>query len=314
MAGKGPNTLSIQQLEQAAREDLGEDPQFVKDSVRILKDWINQSPHLANIKQDDEFLIGFIRGCKYSLERCKEKLDFFFTVRSNLPDWFDAWDPTQPDIMSILDAGVYLPLRGYDRHGRFVMLMRNGKSNPQTMRLETLFKVSTMIMELSMIGNLQVQVKGFVLIQDMEGMSAQHALQINPVIGKKAMTVWQDAYPTNPKAIHFLNMPGVMETVFTMMQSLQKQKMKRRNHVHKKNDYCKLIEDVGEDVLPKEYGGNSDTVLQLTEYWKKKAIDNKDWLIDQTQYKSDESKRAGKPKQHSDIFGIEGSFRKLEID
>ena len=31
-------------------------------------------------------------------------------------------------------------------------------------------------------------------------------------------------------------------------------------------------------------------------------------------YKTEEKLRAGKPKDHADIFGIEGSFRKLNID
>ena len=48
--------------------------------------------------------------------------------------------------------------------------------------------------------------------------------------------------------------------------------------------------------------------------WMKRVLENKDWFAEQTQYKSDESKRPGNPKSHADIFGIEGSFRKLDID
>jgi len=313
-AGGVLNALNADELQAAAVAELAEDPKQLQEMMKILRDWIDKSPHLHSIRKDDAVLMTFLRGCKYSLERSKEKLDFFYSVRSNLPEWFDEWDPRQDYVQTILKAGVYLPLHGYDKKGRFVILMRNGQVDPNSMKLENSFKVSTMVTELAMVNNPQAIIKGFVIIQDMEGMGAAHAMQINPTIAKKAMTVWQDSQPIRPKAMHFLGMPTVMVSIFNMMQALQKEKMRERNHVHPKNSYEKLHEDVGTEVLPKEYGGTNGTVAELTEHWLAEMEKNRDWLIEQNKYKTDEKKRPGKPKLHSDIFGMEGSFRKLEID
>jgi len=311
------NTINVwtsEALEKAAKEDLGEDKARLKDDIKALRSWISKSPHLHSIRQDDVILTAFLRGCKFSLERTKEKLDFHHTVRGNLPSWFDNWDPSQPQLQAILKTGMYLPLKGYDRHGRRVILMRAGGSDPSTMKKEDEFKVSTMVMEQAMDGDAQATICGIVLLQDMAGMTAAHALSMNPAVAKKAMTVWQDAYPARPKALHFINMPPVIDSVFKMFEGFQKEKMKKRNHVHPKGDLSKMQEDLGLDILPKEYGGTNGTVEELTAFWKAEIEQNKAWLMEQTKFKTDEAKRPGKPKLHSDIFGIEGSFRKLEID
>jgi len=312
IARESLNKWSEEDLQEAAKNNLGEDPARLAQDLASIKAWIAKSPHLHSIRQDDGFLITFLRGCKFSLERTKEKLDFHFTVRGNLPSWFDGWDPRFPEIKHIIKAGIYIPLPGYDRHGRKVIVMRGGLSDPDTMKKDDEFKTSTMVMESAMNGDHQAVICGVVLIQDLDNMTLAHA--ISPAMAKKAMTVWQDAYPTRPKALHFINMPPVMESLFKMVQGFQKEKMRQRNHVHPKGDYSKMQEDLGLEVLPKEYGGTNTSLDELREYWIDEIDKKRDWLLEQPKFKTDEKKRPGKPKSHSDIFGIEGSFRKLEID
>jgi len=116
------------------------------------------------------------------------------------------------------------------------------------------------------------------------------------------------------QAIHFLNFPQIMQGVFTMMQSFQKEKMRKRNKVHLKGDYTQLYEDIGKEVLPVEYGGSNGSLEDIQKNWKEKVMMKNEWFKEQSKFKSDETKRPGKPKSHADLFGIEGSFRKLEID
>eukprot|EP00090_Calanus_glacialis_P029305 TRINITY_DN47040_c0_g1_i1.p1 TRINITY_DN47040_c0_g1~~TRINITY_DN47040_c0_g1_i1.p1 ORF type:complete len:319 (+),score=84.77 TRINITY_DN47040_c0_g1_i1:28-957(+) len=308
------NVFSQSELEKVAQDELGEDKAHIKSDLQTLKDWISKTPHLKGIRQDDAHLLKFLRGCKFSLERSKEKLDLYNACRSNVPQWFGNWDVESPLFQKFLGWGNYLPLPGYDKHGRQVILMRTGQIVPSQTNIEEVLMTSLAFYELACEDNTQGQVKGIVVLNDLGQATAQHAIMFNPVMAKKGITIWQEAYPARPKAMHFLNFPPVVQGVFTMMQGFLNEKMKKRNQVHQKGDYTKLLEDVGAEVLPEEYGGSNGSVEEIQKAWVSKVMANKDWYKEQTKYKSDESKRPGKPKSHADIFGIEGSFRKLEID
>lgn len=85
-------------------EALGEVPERLADDLAALKEWIRQQPHLK-ANTDDQFLVAFLRGCKYSLERAKSKIDKFFTLKTKFPEIFSATDVNDPKFMEIFRLG-----------------------------------------------------------------------------------------------------------------------------------------------------------------------------------------------------------------
>ena len=54
---------------------------------------------------DDVFVTLFLRGCKYSLERTKEKVDMYFTMKAAVPEWFSNMDPEDPVMEEMANLG-----------------------------------------------------------------------------------------------------------------------------------------------------------------------------------------------------------------
>jgi hypothetical protein len=81
---------------------------------------------------------------------------------------------------------------------------------------------------------------------------------------------------------------------------------------------CKTSEDlfktVPKEVLPEEYGGSGGKMEDIVAYWKAKVESYRDWFLQDAKYGTNEKKRPGKPKTSESVYGLDGSFRKLEVD
>lgn len=49
-------------------------------------------------------------------------------------------------------------------------------------------------------------------------------------------------------------------------------------------------------------------------YWKKKVESYKEWFLEDEKYRSNEKLRPGRSYTFDELFGIDGSFRKLIIE
>ena len=68
-------------------------------------------------------------------------------------------------------------------------------------------------------------------------------------------------------------------------------------------------------VLPNECGGQAGPIQELHEKQMKKLQAYTAWFQkEEANHRVNEALRPGKAKTATDLFGVEGSFKKLEID
>lgn len=89
-------------LQAIAMRELNEVPHRVADDIESLRNWVLKQPHLRACTED-QFLLAFLRGTKFSLERAKQKFDRFYTLQASIPEVFNehrvARDPLVLDII-----------------------------------------------------------------------------------------------------------------------------------------------------------------------------------------------------------------------
>ncbi|XP_059059454.1 alpha-tocopherol transfer protein-like [Achroia grisella] len=301
-------------LQQRANEEINENSKRIDSDITALRNWLTKQPHLHTVQPSDQWLIAFLRGSKFSIERSKEKFDMFYTLKSLVPEFFSNTDPLDTRVQEILKLGVFLPLRKCESEDSFrTSIIRIGVFNPSQYHLSDLIKVSFMVTEILMLEDDNFTVAGEQVIIDMKDVGVGILSQWTPALAKKAIACFEKALPVRVRGNHILNTPSGFETAFAILKTFLGEKLKKRIQVHNQN-YNNMYKSIPKSVLPKEYGGDDGTVQELTDHWKAKVESYRDWFLKEESVFSDESKRPGKPKTSSELFGVEGSFRKLEVD
>lgn len=89
-----------EELQKIAYEELGETPEIISQDLQTLKSWIEQQPYLR-VRTDDQFLVQFLRGCKYDLEAAKKKVDYFFAFKTFFPNTIEVDSPKFREIYNL---------------------------------------------------------------------------------------------------------------------------------------------------------------------------------------------------------------------
>ncbi|XP_067627405.1 retinol-binding protein pinta-like [Eurosta solidaginis] len=300
-------------LQKIAIEELDEVPSRVGDDVLALRKWINTQPHLC-ARTNDQFLVGFLRGSKNSLEKAKQKIDRYYTLKAALPEVFnERRQVDDPMVMEILRLGIILqiPLPA-DYHGPCITIIRACSYDTTKYKFADIIRVGSMFGEIMTIEDDNSVVSGYIEVMDMSNVSGQHFLQLKPDLLRKCSTFAVEAMPMRQRGTHFINVPAPFERGFRTLSSLFPEKMLSRISVSSKPEA--LFDFVPREYLPIEYGGENGTIADIIERMEEKLLRYRDHFLLEPKFGTNEKLREGSLYSYENCFGLHGSFRRLEVD
>ncbi|XP_029045969.2 retinol-binding protein pinta [Osmia bicornis bicornis] len=264
-------------------EYLNETDEIRPIKVAEIRQWIMDTDDL-HAPTDDFSILRFLRACKFNSEKTKCKLRNYYKQRRNLPEWYSNRNPFLPELQELFDLGVFLPLKKLDNEGRMVVIIRAAAHTPSRHKMSDMLKASLMALDLALRDHEPVTIHGITAILDLGDFTYEHVLQLPPSVIKNLVHAWQGCYPVRIHSLNFINAHRFVNAVLNIFRGFMNSKLKQRIHVHPRGK-LKLYESLPISILPKEYGGTSDTVKELSEYWKRVIEDNREWFAEEEKYK-----------------------------
>lgn len=293
------------------RVELNEDVTTRDKDLAHIKEWLKKQPHLPD-EWDDQRIMTFLRGCSFSLEKCKRKLDMYFTMRAAAPEFFTNRDVNKPPLRNVMANKVQgPPLPGLTPNGRRVIVCRGVDDKLESHEITDTLKLALMIGDVRLFEETE-GVGGDIYVLDGRVLAPSHLGKLSPAVLKKFFICVQEAYPVKMKEAHIINASPVVEAFVNFVKPFLSEKLRKRIFIHK--NLGDLYKYVPQDMLPEEYGGKAGSMNDLNEAWLKKLGEYADWFAEQENVKANEDLRPGKPTNYDELFGIDGSFRQLAID
>ncbi|XP_014483536.1 PREDICTED: alpha-tocopherol transfer protein-like [Dinoponera quadriceps] len=291
-------------------EELKKNPELKLSDIQILREWCEKQPHLPKI-QDVELAI-FLHSSYYHIESTKKRIENYYTYRSHAPELFSNRDIR--NVKQLRDAfkvTAYFKLEGKTKEEYCIFFSRMVDMDPSHFFLSDSLKAC--LMSIDELFWTRESLAEYIMVIDVTGYTTGHVGRTNLVTLKKMIYYCQDALPVRLKGVHIINSSPIFEMIFNMAKHFINEEMINLVYVHSSlenvNKYIPI------KILPNECGGKAGPIQELWKTQLQKIENFHEWFLeDEKNHRVNESLRIGNSKTSSDLFGVEGSFRQVEID
>ncbi|KAJ4426597.1 hypothetical protein ANN_26395, partial [Periplaneta americana] len=255
--------------------------------------------------------------CKNSMERTKQSIDLYYTLKSLSPDLMCDWNPRSKRYLDTVQTFCYFPMPELTPEGDRVIIMKYLTKNTINYTHDDIAKMILISNEARMC---EEYCFSDIYVFDLENYTLGHASRVTFTTTKKGIVCSMDALGTRLKAFHFINAPSCAEVVIWMIKAVLNPKLISRVRIFSLNvyvhgkDLTEFSKQVPRMCLPDDLGGTGGSLQENWNLWLKKVDSYRNWFKQHENFKSDESKRQGGALNSDDVFGFEGSFKELNVD
>ncbi|XP_049960321.1 alpha-tocopherol transfer protein-like [Schistocerca serialis cubense] len=291
------------------RQQLGTSEEDIRQALANIRNWLQVQPHLPDVI-DDERLERLYISCKCRTERVKQILDATYTLKNKFPEFMLNRDPLGEDIITALKCCKVPTMPRLTPQFHRVGVLGGISSDPSDLNPVHVAKACLMIINFILSFDYSV---GYILLIDLKDMTAGHLSKLTIRDLRALELITRTAYAKRIKALHFLNAPKILNTVLSIVKLALPEKLQKRIMVHERGSQT-LFEHLPKYVVPDEMGGTAGPVRDIMDSDYAELVKHREWFLEEDKYVADESKRPKDNGYSYELFGVDGSFKKLQLD
>ncbi|CAH0402600.1 unnamed protein product [Chilo suppressalis] len=291
-------------------KEYEKNPNIKPDDIKKLREWLRTQPHLPAEHLTELDLILAFHCCERSQEVSKQVLDLHFTLRTLFTTFFkNRCLDKKSDLC--LDTILYAPLPMPTLKGDRAVYLRLLDPDPRNFFFPEAVRTFMMVFDLWQYE--EGTWPGFVLMIDMDKAVMGHITRLEIMVIRQVLYFLQECMLVKLKGVHFLNAPYFMDKLMMLLKPFLKKELLDTIYIHQVNSNT-LYDHISKEALPKEEGGTYKDHATIREELIQRLKSNAGLIREENKKRVNEALRPGKAKTVEDIFGIQGSFKKLDID
>lgn len=249
---------------EVAKKELRETPEVQAAAIKELRELMLACPDIK-YKDDDEFLVIFLRACHFYPQSAFEKMKSVATFRKEYANLVHGLLIEQLK-EKFIKGNIVNVLKNCDQLGRRVLIVHCGSVwDPNYISSDEIFQ---MLYAVHLAAQLEpeTQIRGVVVIMDFEGLAMKQIKSLSVGFSKRLLTFIQDAMPLRMKEVHFVKQPFIFKMVWSLFKPFVREKLNKRMFFHG-NDMKSLQKFLDPEILPENYGGKLPKIDYGGEDW-----------------------------------------------